>query len=105
MSKQVLYIDNTNTITLTGLLNSVTGSYVNDATVTVTVNDSSGSSVSGETWPVTMDYVADSNGNYQASLDYGLSLTEWDKYTAVVTVTDGSSQAKFYEPIYAKKRS
>lgn len=88
-----IYLDNTSTIKLTGLQSSVDNSYVNDATVTATLYESDEvTEVTGETWPITLSYIASSNGNYSGSFSADVNVTEFGTYKAVVTAvaTDGS---------------
>lgn len=98
----IVYVDNTSTVTLSGLQNAITSAYINDATVTLTVLDSDGAEVAGETWPVTMAYIATSNGNYRASID--ATLTAGGKYDAVVNVVSGDSSANWIVPLTAIER-
>ena len=42
--------------------------YVNDASVTVTVFDSNNVEVTGQAWPLTLDYVAASDGIYRKTI-------------------------------------
>lgn len=99
-----LYIDNTNTVTLSGLQNSVDDSYINNATVSVTIVDSDDTEVGGATWPITLDYVAASNGIYRALIPFGITITEDEEYFAVVTAVSGSTQANWKQPVIAKER-
>ena len=85
-----LYIDNDNLLSVTGLKNASSGSYMNDATVTATLVDSTGTTVTGQTFPVTLSYVADTDGNYQATLEDALSLNEGSVYTATISATTSS---------------
>lgn len=82
----VAYVGNTNVLTLTGLKSDDEGIYLNDATVTLTVKDTDGAAVAGESWPVTMDYVASSNGNYRAVISAEAEFVAKAKYTAVIDV-------------------
>jgi hypothetical protein len=88
-----LIVETDNLIELDGLQDQSTSAYINDATVTVTLLDSSGSEVAGETWPLTMGYVAASNGKYRATLADTLSLSPNKRYQAKV-VADGGSGKK-----------
>jgi len=63
-----IYLSNDNLLSIEGLKNSSSGSYLNDATVTATLKDSGGTTVTGQTFPVTLSYIAQTNGNYQATL-------------------------------------
>ena len=88
-----LIVETDNLIELDGLQDQSTSAYINDATVTVTLLDSSGSEVSGETWPLTMSYVAASDGKYRATLADTLVIKPNKRYQAKV-VADGGSGKK-----------
>ena len=92
-----LYIDNDNLLSVTGLKNASSGSYMNDATVTATLADLDGNAVSGQTFPVTLSYVADTDGNYQATLEDALSLTEGSVYKATISATTSSGLTASWE--------
>ena len=101
----VLYIDNTNSIWVKGLQNSVTGEYVNNATVTVSLSDKSGALVSGSSWPLTLAYVTGSDGFYQASLPASLNLVNTRYYVASVTAdVAGEYQAAWDQTVVARQR-
>ena len=100
-----LYVDNSNTLELTGLRNDVTGAIVNDATVTMTLLDAAEQVVTGETFPATMAYVTDSDGVYRAVLSSALNITPNARYIAVVTATvSGSLVGKWRLEVLAKTR-
>lgn len=88
----IAYVGNTNNLELTGLKDDITNAYINDATVTVTVKDSGGLELPGIAWPLTMDYVPASNGNYRTYLTHTLGLLSGKKYTAFVDA-DGSDSS------------
>lgn len=88
------FVANTNNLDLIGLRNAATGTYVNDADVTVTVRDKAGSEVLGETWPLTMDYVTGSQGDYRGVISHETALAAGQWYTAEITANaDGASVA------------
>jgi len=91
------FVANTNVLELLGLKNEVDGSYINDANVTATVKDADGNNVSGTSWPLTMPYVASSNGNYRAFLAASLPLVAKQKYTAVIEVNGGTDAVGHFE--------
>ncbi len=64
-------------------------SYQNSATVTVTLLDRDEAEVSGETWPLSMSYIASSSGVYRATLSKDLVLTKNRPYTARVLADAG----------------
>lgn len=101
----VIYIDNDNLLAVDSLKNSSTGVYLNSAAVTVTLKDSSGVNISGQTFPLTMDYEASSDGKYTATLDDALVLDEGNIYTAIIdAVSDSGITAKWNFQILAVKR-
>jgi len=102
MSVESLYIDSDNLVTLDALYDNAAAAYVNDATVTVTLTDRAGNEVSGETWPVTLNYVAGSDGKYRGTLSDTLSITAYSQYTAKVIADGGpGSKATWYVPVRA----
>ena len=84
------YLDNDNLLSVTGLKNASSGSYMNDAVVTATLKDNAGTLVTGQTFPTTLSYMADTNGNYQATLQDTLNIIESTIYTAEITATSAS---------------
>lgn len=82
-------------ITLSGLKDKITDAFVNDATVEVTVSKG-GANVSGETWPLSMPYVAASDGDYRAVLKSTLDIAVGDTVIIDVSVlTTGGGIANF----------
>ncbi|MGH8626450.1 MAG: hypothetical protein ACREYC_14670 [Gammaproteobacteria bacterium] len=104
MAVDVIYLANDNLLELQGLTNAASGAYVNDATVTATVVDKNGANVAGGSWPLTLAYVAASNGKYRGTLQETLTLTEGQDYTAKVTVAGAGLTAFFEHPLRALKR-
>ena len=88
MSHQNLYIDNDNLFTLENLKDQETDTFINIATVTLTIVDSEGVDVDGVIFPLTMDYVVDSNGSYQVVVDKALVLENSLDYVGIITVVD-----------------
>jgi len=95
-STLTIFADNDNLVqNPTPMRLSSDGSYVNDATVTMTLKDSAGASVSGATG-LTLSYVSGSNGRYQGTLPYTLSLTAGADYTLEITGTSAGSVRGFW---------
>ena len=92
-----LYLSNDNVLELTGLINTVTNTYLNSATVTVTLVDNADVEVSGETWPLTMTYVAASDGKYRATLTDSLSIIGGTRYTAKIAADSGAGLKGYWE--------
>lgn len=90
MAIESLIIDTDNVIELSAFQNETDDSYINDATVTVTLLTMGGTEVSGGAWPLTMSYVAASDGIYRATLPDTLALKPNKRYLAKV-IADGGS--------------
>jgi hypothetical protein len=90
------FVANTNNLELLGLQNASNGAYVNDATVSVTVKDASGTNVVGENWPISMNYVSGSNGDYRCVLIDTLSFSPGMTYTANISVNAGANRIAFW---------
>lgn len=60
--------------------------FVNDATVTVTIKDSAGVDLVGESWPVTLPFVAASDGIYRKSFDPFVNLVIGEIYDIIINV-------------------
>ena len=64
--------------------------FVNAATVRATMYESDGvTEVSGASWPLTLDYVAASDGVYQGVLEDGRVLVEGERYWMELTIDAG----------------
>lgn len=100
------FVANTNLLELQGFKDEVAGTYINDATVTATVLDETEAEVSGVTFPVTLDYVAASKGDYRAVLSEDLALTADKFYTAVITADGGTDRTGVWRfPFRAQHRT
>ena len=94
MSSQItIYRNNDNLVeNPTPMTRASTGAYVNDASVTMTLKDANGDAVSGAS-SLSLTYVTDSNGRYQGTIPYTVSLTAGAVYTLEITGTSGSTRA------------
>jgi hypothetical protein len=90
------FVANTNLLELSGLKNVAAGTFINDATVTVTVKKA-GTNVAGASWPLTMDYVAASDGIYRAVLSEDLALVARTHYTAFIDADGGDGRVGHWE--------
>jgi len=90
------FVDNTNLLRVKGLFNVLDNAFVNAGTVTAIIKDSTGAQVSGQTWPVTMDYEAASDGNYVAAIEDDVAFVNGSNYVAEITALDGPSKG-FWE--------
>jgi len=101
----IIYLSNDNLLSIEGLKNSSSGSFMNSATVTATLKDSGGTSVTGQTFPITLSYITATNGNYQATLEDTLNMVADNIYTATITATSsGGLYAQWDLQLTATKR-
>lgn len=96
MAEAFAYVANTNTLELNGLKSEVEGIFINDATVTVTIKDSAGVEVTGQGWPLLLDYVDGTDGNYRTALTHNLNLLNGKKYTAFIDADGSTSDLELY---------
>lgn len=94
MAASIAYVGNTNDLELTGLKSESEDIFLNNVTITVTVNDAAGSPVTGENWPITMTYIAGSDGNYVVGLSYELAIIAGAKYTAIIDADASDTDAE-----------
>jgi hypothetical protein len=87
-----LYIGVDTVVTYGGMQNPITAAYINDATVTCTIKDLTGTAVTptGFTWPVTLAYVAASDGIYRGTIDKNIAITAGISYWLEITAVSGS---------------
>jgi hypothetical protein len=94
----MLAIGSDTLVTLTGHMDTVTGSYINNATVTAAVYD-------GETllFSTTLAYVSASNGNYRGSFTalQTATLTPDTNYTMVYTADSASGTLVIHQTEFA----
>lgn len=86
------YLDGTtHTVELDELANGELPGYINNATVTlIALTDAvSGAAILGQSFPLTLGYVAGSNGRYRASLDYDLVVTIGQRLTGIMIADAG----------------
>ena len=83
------FVANTNNLLLTGLQSASNGAYLDNAVVTVTIVDAKKNPVSGASFPLTMNYIPGTNGNYSATLIHTLQLLPKHPYTAIINA-DGN---------------
>lgn len=81
-----LLIGNDQILQVESVQDEISGEYQNAATVTATVKNIGGVEVSGQSWPMTLSYVTDSNGNYRGTLEYGVVLVNGRNYIIEVIV-------------------
>lgn len=93
---KIYYYKSDNLLEVDELKNKITGAYINNATVTCTVVDDQGVQVSGETWPITLNYVAASNGKYRGNLKDTLNVSLDRYYYAEITADAGTDLKRFW---------
>lgn len=101
-----IYVGNTTAIRISGI-KYAGGSFINNATVALVslVDLGSGAEVAGVSYPVSLEYVADSDGVYEATLPYGLQIENGRRYTATVRAeTPGGERGEWEERLKATIR-
>jgi hypothetical protein len=101
----VVYVLNDNLIEIDKLQDASDDSYINDATVTVTLKDSDGTNVTGQSWPLTLGYVAGTDGKYQGTLESALNLTSREQYYAHIDAVKGTLAAHWEKQLKALTRT
>lgn len=91
------FIANSLVLDLIGLRSHVEETFINNATVTVTVKDKAGTDVLGATWPLSMAYVAASDGDYRAILPSTLEMLKNKIYTAFIDADGGGERIGHWE--------
>lgn len=80
---------------VTGLIDPITSTYVNAATITATMYEADGTTeVAGQSWPLTLGYVSGSDGDYRGILDDSRVLVEGRIYWIDVTIDAGGDAIK-----------
>ncbi len=105
MAARVAFVKNTNLLEVIGLKDAVAGTFINDAAVTATIKDKAGVVVSGQSFPVTLVYVAGSNGDYRATLTKDLLLLDDIEYIAEITATATAGDGFWKFPFVAECRT
>jgi hypothetical protein len=100
-----IYIGNSMLLTATGVHFENEVDFLNDATVEATVKNLDGTEISGQTWPLILDYIAASNGNYSGILSNELSLTEKKAYNVFLTIIKDANVGYWKETVKAAYRT
>lgn len=105
MAAQILYIANDHVLKLLGLTDGKTGLPINNATVEATIVNHDNQPVAGITWPVELDYVVDSDGDYEGELDeeFQVSVTGI-YYLRVEAETPPDIKGRWRVPLTVKER-
>jgi len=86
----VLFKNNTMLLKLTGLKNAASGGgYMNAATVSAQIKDATEAAVGA---PVTLSYVAASDGNYEGTVAAAAAVAIGGAYTVEITATQAGLQ-------------
>lgn len=88
------FVANTNLLELLGLkVEEPAEAFVNDATVMVTIkkNSADGDDLETVSWPLEMDYVPGSDGDYRLVLSHDLPFEAKKTYIALIDADAGSS--------------
>lgn len=105
MSASTYPVGNTVVLKLSGLRNRA-GSYQNAATVTLlSLVDRRGQSVSGITYPLTLSYVAASDGDYEAEISYDAGVVANNIYKGRIRAESGGKRWEGVEKILAQEPS
>lgn len=99
-----IYVGNNNLVDLIGLKNAATDSYENSADVSLRLIADDGSEIEGQTWPLTMNYVADSDGDYRATLSKDLVITHKQVITADITAVASGITGNWKTPCRVETR-
>lgn len=99
-----LYADNDNAIEVNGLMDE-TNAYQNSATIQVTLQDANGVNLTGQAWPLLLDYVAGSKGDYIGVINYGVNLTPGVSMTILVDIVSEGRTANSTLTIVPKIRT
>jgi len=99
-----LFVGNT-AILEVSLVDVLTDSAVNAATVAVTLTDISGVELAGDTWPKTLSYVSGSEGIYRALLSSNVDMEEGANYLYVATASAAGMDSRWSGDVNAVRRS
>jgi len=103
MPIKAIFENNDMLIEVDGLRHSVTNEYINDAIVTVTLFKDS-VEVTGETWPLSMAYVAGTRAVYRAIIIGSIDLVDGERVDIVVSALGDGLTAEFNCNVKVKKR-
>ena len=93
----------TNLIQITELKDSFDDSFINSATVQIdSIKNLDDVEVTGLTFPITMNYVAASNGNYKADIPNTSNMVYGKYYKIYITATISGKTKNFIKSIKAK---
>ena len=97
MIVEILFDKNNMLLRLNGAQDAKTAAFLNAATVTARLVDRLGVDIVGQTWPLTLDFVAGSNGDYCGVLNDTLVQVIGATERAQVTFNGGVGLRAFWE--------
>ena len=105
----VLFDENSNGLKVLGVQNQGVSpaTYINNAVVTATLKDRDRRNLklASGTWPVTLSYVAGSNGNYLGALASTIGYPTGENGYAVLNISGDGYAAEFECPCTFAKRT
>lgn len=98
-----LFYNNDNLIQILGLVDELTGTFVNSATANCQIVDDQQNNIGSA---VSLSYVANSNGNYQGIVPAATTnaMSVGVGYRAVITATVSAAQAQWQLPVVMQRR-
>lgn len=99
-----IFLTTDNIIEIPALTDGLTAAFVNSATVQCTLYDQDDVEIVGESWPLSMGYVAASDGIYRAVLKDTLAYTAGQLVRAIVTADDGANRLRTWTADYYVER-
>lgn len=105
MKIQAFWDLNDNLLKVRGVKDISRDSFINDATGSVTLVDNTDTEITGQTWPLALAYVPNSDGDYQATLIDTLSTTALigTQVTAKITIDGGAGFKGYWEVAFDVK--
>ena len=92
----VFWIENANVLEVRGLQDVITKAFLNSRDVEVTLLDLRDRLVPGVVWPLTVPYVAASDGLYQVEITTAVELRRGVVYVAEVNLADAVPGEEFF---------
>lgn len=105
MQRDILWVGNTNTVTVRKLRSIVNDEFMQAAEVTATVVDEDGEPVTGETWPKSMARVPTIDGGYRVTLSQNLNIEDGQQVTLIVQAVESLSTARWEKPMLCLRRA
>ncbi len=99
-----IYVNNDNAVTVNGLKDLTTDTFINDAVVNATLQDCDGNNIAGGSWPVTLSYIAASDGEYRGVIQDTVNIVADTMYQILITAVGNGFQAEWTTPVKALVR-